>query len=425
MKLRAVLHLILVCAASAAGCRDVNGLGATGGRGTESLGPGAPIDAYESPRRDSALAIDAALSDAARSDGAGDAGGSNEQACNACEAAQCRDVDGLDLYAMCFLTTARAGEGPGAGMLKADLCEAVLHCARATGCAASDPQPCYCGPGVGDLQCLSGAAAGACKVEIEIAAESANAGVIASRLADPDFASGAAFNLLRYCERPICHDACTGGSLPPDAGVPPDATSPPDASDAGVLDGRPVDAAPDAPPAPCADLDHDGVPDCRETRVGNARFDHDAASWTAEFGATVAWDGGHDGLGDATSGSMIATNNVVTSTPGTTMVGASQCIAVLPGASYHAAAQILLAAGQGAGSAGLGAYFYAAAGCSGPIAGVWSSDLTSSTGAWTAIGGSLVVPAGAHAMAVRLVAVKPFSAPAFQAHFDNVLVETP
>src|SRR5262249_7065785 len=89
MKAPALL-MVLSCIAGARGCRDVNRLGPTGGGGAESLEPGQPpIDAYESPRRDSMLRGDAEPIDAARADDAADAHGGDEAACNACEAQQC------------------------------------------------------------------------------------------------------------------------------------------------------------------------------------------------------------------------------------------------------------------------------------------------------------------------------------------------
>jgi hypothetical protein len=383
------------------------------GRNTGGLDDAAP-DGYLSPRRDSALppgVADAGAGvDASIIDGMP---GVDEAACNACEAAQCRDVDGLDLYAMCFLASTPASDGPGAGMPKSDLCTAVLHCARLTGCAATDPLPCYCGTGVSELQCLAGNASGPCKSSIEIAAETASSSMIAERLADPSYAAGAAFNLLRYCEAPICGSACAaqGGGLPDagvlaDASVPLDATAQPDASVS-------VDASvpPDAVVLPAALI--------------NPRFDDDVSAWTAEPGTTATWDGVHDGLGYPSSGSIVVTNQNVYSLAGVTMAGAAQCISATPATTYNVAAQVLLPAGPGSASAGISIYFFPFAGCTGQNATTWSSTLVTTTGMWKTITGSAVAPVIAGSMRVRLVVVKQFTAPPFTAQFDNVLVDWP
>jgi len=224
------------------GCHEVTGLDPSTGRpigeDPAEIADGAPADAYESPRRDGAsVDDDAAITDASMPTAdAAHMGGLDEPACNACEEHGCRDVDGLDLYAACFLATGTASDGPGAGMPRSDLCKAVLHCARVTGCALTDPQPCYCGEGVSDILCLAGNAAGPCKGVIEVAAESTSTALIAERLADPAYASGAAFNLLRYCEAPICGAACAGGHVDlPDAGPPPDPNGCSDLFDENIL----------------------------------------------------------------------------------------------------------------------------------------------------------------------------------------------
>jgi len=414
--------LALACAA----CRDATELDPSTGRPVGAHDAAADAtDAYTSPRRDARPGEpeppDAPVpADASPPDG----GGVNEEVCNACEAMRCRDVDGLDLYAACFLATDPATSGPGAGTPRSELCKAVLHCARVTGCALADPQPCYCGEGVGDLACLAGQAVGPCKPEIEIAAESANPALIAERLADPAFASGAAFNLLRYCERPICGDSCLGPPPPP----PPDAAPPPPDAPPPPPDAPPPppDAAPpppDAPPpGPCADLDSDGIPDCDQTLVQNARFDHDTSPWTADFGALQSRDASRDALGDPSSGVLIVLNTIMAPSNGTFMTGSSQCIATAAGARYLVAAQVLIPPMQGAGAAGLNVQAFPTAGCSGAVLAAWSPPLLTAAGAWSIVSGTMTAPAGAASLRVRLVVQKPYTAPILQALFDNVLV---
>jgi hypothetical protein len=414
------------------GCHDSAPAMPGGGR---PLGPaevdhadGGPADAYESPRRDGALDDDGGPPVDGGGGGGPDAaatgpdggGGLDEAACNACDETSCRDVDDLDLYAACFLVSDPASAGGAAGTPKSTLCQAILHCARVTGCAASDPQPCYCGAGVTDLQCLAGNANGPCKHEVELAAESSSSGTIAERLSDPSFASGAAFNLLRYCETPTCGAACSGG-----AGPLPDASVPPPTPDAALPPPTP-DAALPPPTHVCADLDGDSHPDCDETLLANAAFHDDATSWSGEFGAAAEWDRVRDGTASATSGSIIVTNTIVVDAPGVTMTGASQCVPAVAAAAYRLAAHVFVPAGQGAGSAAANVQFFAAPGCSGGVTGAYSSDpAPGAAGAWNVLTGSFAVPSGAASMRVRLVVVKDFGAPAWTARFDDVLLERP
>jgi hypothetical protein len=245
---------------------------------------------------------------------------------------------------------------------------------------------------------------------------------------------------------PICATSCAlatqpdGGGMP-DLGAKPDLSSSlPDLATKADLAALPdlaatpdlsmslpdlAHGAVDLGPIPCADLDGDGKPDCQETLLANARFDSDISSWTAEYGASASWQGAPDAIGGSASGAIVVSNLNVIATPGTSLAGASQCVPAVAGASYHVAAQVLNASGQGAGSAGLAIQFFPSADCSDSIAGAWSSPVTSTVGVWTVIASTVSAPAAAGSMRVRLVALKPFSAPVFQAHFDNVLLETP
>jgi hypothetical protein len=350
----------------------------------------------------------------------------NDAVCAACEMQQCRNVDGNDWYGFCFLTMDPITVGPGAGSTFNDLCLKVLQCARKTGCAASDPEACYCGQGVSDVVCL-GNPAGPCRAEFEAAAESSHVSDVIDRLSDPSFPVGAAFNLLRYCEVPICGASCSGGVTLFDGGGLPDLASRPDLAAKADLALPPPDLSP--PPdllvvIPCADLDHDGTPDCTETLVRNPRFDADVSSWTAEYGASATWQGAPDAIGGSPSGSIVVGNTNVISATGVSLTGASQCVTASAG-TYRLAAQVNLAAGQGAGSAGLAVQLFPSADCSGNAQSAWSSQVTSTTGAWTVLDGSFPVPAGTGSLRVRLATLKPFSAAAFQARFDNVLLEKP
>jgi hypothetical protein len=246
---------------------------------------------------------------------------------------------------------------------------------------------------------------------------------VIARLPDPSFPVGAAFNLLRYCEAPICGASCSGGVVMTDGGVAHDlATTAHDlatpadlAHGSGDLSGA----------IPCADLDGNGKSDCDETLVHNARFDADIASWTAEYGATASWQPPPDALGGSPSGAIVVANVNVISAVGTSMTGASQCVHATANANYFVAAHARIAAGQTVGSAALAVQFFPSADCSGAANGAWSSPVVTATGSWTTISGAVAAPTVSGSMRVRLVALKQFSAPVFSVQFDNVLVKTP
>ena len=172
---------------------------------------------------------------AASGSGSGGSGGSSASSgsggmamvggpdCQSCETQNCSGTDFMSFFGLCTTGTdpegvanAKATGGPAAGTPKKDLCLAVLACVRKNGCATQNGgiQPCYCGAGVNDTQCLSGMGNGPCKTEIEAAAEISSptnaASDVASNLVDPEYALGAANNLIKECDFPSCRSSCLG-----------------------------------------------------------------------------------------------------------------------------------------------------------------------------------------------------------------------
>jgi hypothetical protein len=89
-------------------------------------------------------------------------------------------------------------------------CEGLVACVRRTGCARDtdgDMQPCYCGDGVNDEDCLGGKASGACKTEVEAAAQSTVALTVAARFAVTAFPVSRAAHLFR-CDAAACKGIC-------------------------------------------------------------------------------------------------------------------------------------------------------------------------------------------------------------------------
>src|SRR5262249_28416665 len=127
MRSKAILSVVVLCgsialalAAAGSGCHEVTD-GPPGTGRALRVEDGGPAAAHQSGRRDAMPGATEPDAPAAP-DAAVDGGGAiDEAACNACEAASCRNVDGLDLYAACFLATDNAMSGPGAGMPKSTL----------------------------------------------------------------------------------------------------------------------------------------------------------------------------------------------------------------------------------------------------------------------------------------------------------------
>jgi hypothetical protein len=173
--------------------------------------------------------------------GAGAAGGGGASAmlptCDACEQASCSPGHNMlpDYITACHGPLdgsgrpAKAKSGPAAGTPKKDLCEAVLACVRTNpdkcvtwaipSTGFEDVQPCYCGKGVSDDDCIGGKASGPCKAQIENAAEimsQATAGAdVGQNFVDwQNYALGAAYNLTSECDLRFCRVSCLGLSGP-------------------------------------------------------------------------------------------------------------------------------------------------------------------------------------------------------------------
>jgi hypothetical protein len=108
----------------------------------------------------------------------------------------------------------KATAGPKAGAQKKDLCEDVLACARKTNCAVApdgsfDIVRCVCGDVSFDdcaaMQMMM--PSGACYTEIAAGAETTMLADIGLRQIDPDFGTGAAFQLIQ-CDKKVCAKSC-------------------------------------------------------------------------------------------------------------------------------------------------------------------------------------------------------------------------
>ncbi len=178
--------------------------------------------------------------------------------------------------------------------------------------------------------------------------------------------------------------------------------------------------------AHCPDLDHDNVPDCRETLLANASFDQATTGWTPSPGSTATFTS-VDGTGDVASGAIAVTNvdtNPGDAVSGWVTTGAFQCVVVTPGLAYAVSLQAFIPTGQGGGSAGFQLDYYASPTCAGARATYpFISPQITATGAWQVISATTPqIPLGVQALAVRLVVGKPVTQASQEAFFDNGLM---
>jgi hypothetical protein len=200
-----------------------------------------------------------------------------------------------------------------------------------------------------------------------------------------------------------------------------------DSQDGSVNMNAPIPVGGVSCPAPgangCPDLDGNGVGDCTETLVMNPGFDTNTASWAAEPGVVISWDGAGDLAQKSGSGALAVLSKTVSQTaPGWFMAGAVQCMPVDPTQTYDFAAELSVGANNGGGSGLLGMFFYTSSDCSGSVMGTFMSSQVTATGMCESLTIlSHTPPAGSASVALRLVSIKPFSEPPLTVEFDNVL----
>jgi hypothetical protein len=208
-----------------------------------------------------------------------------------------------------------------------------------------------------------------------------------------------------------------GASVGASSGSRSDGGAAGEAGDGGDASGEPR-TFPDG----CTDLDRDNVSDCTQTLVQNPAFAHDAASWTAESGATLAWDP-RDLLGISESGSALVTSSEPMDASGDSLVAVDQCISVTAGTILGIFANAVIDPGQVAGRAAINLWFFGADGCPGgsPMV-VYETPEEFETGTVLTLRGSTAVIDGMHSVRVRLGVIKPSRAESFSVRFDNVLI---
>ena len=177
----------------------------------------------------------------------------------------------------------------------------------------------------------------------------------------------------------------------------------------------------------CADLDGNGIADCRETIVVNADFKQDTSGWTAEMDASLSWVN-DSAAGDSPSGSaLVASTGVIdANASGAALRDASQCVPITSKQLVTAYANAFVEAGQDSqGVAEIDVFFFDAEDCGGTFTGSFSTPQPTdgAVGSWITLRAGAVSSDTAKSALVKLAISKPFRAAAFRARFDNVLVK--
>jgi len=140
-----------------------------------------------------------------------------KSACDTCAAQSCdSEID------PCLNLEGEATGGPGKGIARAALCDALRNCAHETGCSGDTAlsarsgfgggrflEHCYCGTTAAD--CFDrGEANGSCRAEVEAALETTDAVDILARVggSQPSYPAFAALSELLACERQRCETTC-------------------------------------------------------------------------------------------------------------------------------------------------------------------------------------------------------------------------
>jgi hypothetical protein len=162
---------------------------------------------------------------------------------------------------------------------------------------------------------------------------------------------------------------------------------------------------------------------CGANLIRNPRFDQNANEWKAEAMLVQHWDPrDHRGATDSGALSILNSNVVDAANPGLTMVGSAQCLEVRGKTTYALGARLLIPGRQGQGYAAINIWAYADPGCTGAFLEATTTAFVSKTDVWQVSNAEMKTSPATRSLLVRLVAVKPFTAPALEVLFDEVAV---
>ena len=163
------------------------------------------------------------------------------------------------------------------------------------------------------------------------------------------------------------------------------------------------------------------VPVQAQNLLSNGRFDTNTAGWQPLGGAQFGQVAHHpsDANGSGASGSLEATN-VIVNVVGS-MFSVQQCVNVVAGTSYTFRAKAFIPSGQvQSGSADLALTRRPGANCTGVPLATTIVATASQLGVWTALAGSVTLPADTASVLVSLGSRKTQTDGSFRVRFDDV-----
>lgn len=188
----------------------------------------------------------------------------------------------------------------------------------------------------------------------------------------------------------------------------------PEPSTAGAAGGAAMDGLVEG----CADLDTDGVADCKVSLVTNPTLTSDVSGWIALDDADLIWDA-KNALSDLPSGSA----KLSVAAPRSS---AFQCL-VLEGErlviAYANAFVEPPSEGSEAGEAELEVSFFGADDCSSERTSYFRTPPSTVTGAWTTIQAGGISKPTTHSLSIELVGTKAPAAAFLSVYFDNVMLK--
>jgi hypothetical protein len=165
----------------------------------------------------------------------------------------------------------------------------------------------------------------------------------------------------------------------------------------------------------CADLDTDGVADCKTTLVANPTFKETVEDWRALTETQLSWET-KNALEDLPSGSAYLKGS-------NERAQAAQCVRLEGKRLVIAYASAFVATEAERGQAVLELSFFDSSDCSGESVSYFDTPPSNVTNAWTTIQAGWVSPPTTASVSVALVGLKPDGAEEIQVYFDNVMLK--
>ncbi len=180
----------------------------------------------------------------------------------------------------------------------------------------------------------------------------------------------------------------------------------------------------------CADLDRNGVGDCKETLLKNADFETDISDWTAEQDTLLEWNM-HDAWGvEGTSGSALVSSVGVLdpNSDNAVLRAASQCVAVGGMQLVTVYANAFVESGQPdlTGRAQIVVFFFDGDNCTGAFTNSFTTPQpldTDGIDTWLELKAGSVTGLSTKSILVKLGLSRAYKAESFRARFDNLLVK--